>query len=108
MTPEGRVVAYLCKRCTELGWEARKVEWSGRRGAPDWFIMAPSNGISFWVEAKAPGQKPRPHQVREIERMRKAGNEVFVVASVEEVDLLISHVKDARYLASVALKVFGG
>ena len=34
MTPEGEIQAYLKKRVEALGGQFRKMEWTGRRGAP--------------------------------------------------------------------------
>lgn len=76
-TPEGKLVAYIKKTVKDAGGEVRKCEWAGRSGAPDLFIMY--KGHHFWVECKAPGMYPRPTQVREIEKMRTAGCEVFVI-----------------------------
>lgn len=84
MTPEGKVVAAIRKVVKELGGETRKVEWSGRRGAPDLLILLP--GQHFFIEAKAPGEKPRPEQVREHARLVKAGFDVVVIDSVEQVE----------------------
>lgn len=77
MTPEGKVVAAIKRAVKALGGETRKVEWSGRRGAPDLLVLLP--GHHFFIEAKAPGEKPRPEQLREHERLRKAGFDVFVL-----------------------------
>ena len=95
MTPEGKIAAYLTRRVRELGWEQRKVEWSGRRGAPDRFIMPP-NGPSFWVELKAPGGKLKDHQAREINRMQNAGNLVFVAGSTSAIDELLESIDRIR------------
>lgn len=83
MTPEGRVVAAIKKAVKALGGETRKVEWSSRRGAPDLLILLP--GRHFFIEAKAPGEEPRPEQLREHERLRKAGLDVIVLDSVDGV-----------------------
>ena len=77
MTPEGRVINLFLARCKALGIEVRKCSWEGRRGAPDRLVYA--NGRHFWVEFKAPGEKLRPHQEREITRMRAAGCTVYVI-----------------------------
>lgn len=81
---ERNVEAHLIKRVKELGGECRKVEWIGRHGAPDRFVMLP--GGCCWVELKAPGQKAKPHQLREHDRMRAKGQIVLVLDSVEGVD----------------------
>lgn len=64
------------------GYQVRKVCWFGGRNAPDRLFMKPGRG--FFVEFKAPGEAPRPGQVREIRRMREAGFEVHVIDNLEE------------------------
>ena len=76
MTPEAKVVQRIKALVKSYGGEVRKVEWSGRRGAPDLLVLMP--GHHFFVEVKAPGEKPRPEQLREHERLRAAGFDVFV------------------------------
>jgi hypothetical protein len=85
---ERDIEAYLVKRIKELGGEVRKVNWTGRRGAPDRLVMLPGAGV--WVELKAPGKKPEPHQLREHERMRAMGQRVEVIDSFDGVEGLLS------------------
>ena len=81
---ESTIEAYLVKRVKALGGEVRKVQWVGRRGAPDRLVMFPQlvmlitrqivdhrGRTTVWVELKAPGEKPRPEQLREHARMRR-------------------------------------
>lgn len=75
---------YLVRRARELGGEVRKVQWIGRRGAPDRVVFRP--GPAVWIEIKAPGEKVKPHQAREHARMRSMGQRVEVVDSLERVD----------------------
>ena len=94
---ESSIENRLIRRVKELGGEVRKVQWVGRRGAPDRLVMLPLCGrvgpysdlTSFWVELKAPGEKAKPHQAREHERMRKMGQQVFVIDSLEAVEELL-------------------
>lgn len=79
---------YLVERARALGGEVRKVRWVGRRGAPDRLVILPERSI--WVELKAPGQRPKPHQTREHERLRRMGQEVAVVDSLDGVDALLA------------------
>jgi hypothetical protein len=93
---------YLVKRVNAMGGEVRKVKWIGRRGAPDRLVMMPKRTnraypfpveikpASIWVELKAPGEKPKPHQAREHERMRAMGQRVEVIDSLEGVEALLS------------------
>ncbi len=95
---------HLVERVKALGGEVRKVKWIGRRGAPDRLVMLPARrltntidcawcnpkGRPIWVELKAPGEKAKPHQVREHERMRAMGQEVVVIDSIEGVEELLA------------------
>lgn len=89
---EAEIEKYLVERAKALGGEVRKVRWIGRRGAPDRLVMLPDDprtgqwAATIWVELKAPGQKPKPHQLREHERMRRMGQCVEVVDSIERVE----------------------
>jgi hypothetical protein len=100
---ERDVEAYLVKRVRELGGECRKVQWIGRVGAPDRLVMLPAvwqirkdntlNWLRYptiWVELKAPGEKARPSQVREHERMRAMGQRVVVIDSIDGVEELLA------------------
>ena len=104
---ESVIEKYLVKRVKELGGEVRKVKWIGRAGAPDRLVMLPSTGCvettggvemtlgtplfwpAVWVELKAPGVKPEPHQLREHTRMEAMGQRVVVIDSIEGVDRLL-------------------
>lgn len=94
---ERDIEQYLVKRAKALGGEVRKVKWIGRNGAPDRLVMLPSVTVpaswawpdtTIWVELKATGKKPESHQLREHERMRKMGQRVEVIDSIEGVDAL--------------------
>ncbi len=95
---ESEVEKHLVKRVKELGGECRKVQWIGRKGAPDRLVMLPYmtyvNDLvmptAIWVELKAPGEKAKPHQVREHERMRAMGQRVVVIDSIEGVEELLA------------------
>ena len=99
---ERDIKAYLLARIKALGGEARKVRWEGRRGAPDWRVMAGGawrlavpnedglkrfrTAVLCWAELKAPGEKCEPHQLREHTRMRKHGETVYVFDSFQSID----------------------
>jgi hypothetical protein len=91
---EREVERYLVKRVKELGGEVRKVQWIGRRGAPDRLVMLPHSGenppLTVFVELKAPGKKPELHQLREHDRMRAMGQCVKVIDSLAGVEELLS------------------
>jgi hypothetical protein len=91
---ESDIEKHLVKRAKALGGEVRKVAWIGRRGAPDRLVMLPRRDgdehSALWVELKAPGVKPEAYQLREHERMRKMGQRVVVIDSIEGVEGLLS------------------
>ena len=99
MALEAKIEKYLCDRVTMLGGEVRKVKWIGRRGAPDRLVMLPDGRLfagedlgparTIWVEVKAPGEVPEPHQAREHARMRAMGQRVEVIDSMAGVDALL-------------------
>lgn len=86
---EHEIEAYLTAQVAKAGGETRKVQWIGRRGAPDRLVMLPNPARVFWVELKQPGEKPRPNQVREHERLMAFGMRVVVIDSLEGVDELL-------------------
>ena len=106
-TPEGKVEDYLVEQSAVYGALVRKLAYIGRRGAPDRMVvwspavlaefagLKVSRAHSFpaiidFVELKAPGQKPDPHQEREHERLRALGCNVHVIDSKEAVDRYIA------------------
>jgi hypothetical protein len=89
MTKESDIEKYLVKRVKDVGGQIRKAQWVGHVGAPDRRVMLP-NRMPIWIELKAPGKKPEPHQIREHNRMRRLGELVEVIDSYEAVDNLIA------------------
>jgi hypothetical protein len=94
---ESVIEQHLVRRVKQLGGEVRKVQWIGRRGAPDRLVMLPhghragsnSSIKTFFVELKAPGKKPEPWQRREHVRMVDMGQRVVVIDSIEGVEELL-------------------
>lgn len=103
---ESTIEQYLVERVKALGGEVRKVRWIGRNGAPDRLVMFPPTGghsqmdtpsmmqwkvnTTIWIELKAPGEKVKPHQAREHDRMRSMGQRVEVVDSFERVEEVLA------------------
>lgn len=86
---ERDIEAHLVKRVKALGGVIRKAKWIGHVGAPDRRVMLPDRP-PVWVELKATGKKAEPHQVREHNRMRRLGELVEVIDSIEGVEALLS------------------
>jgi hypothetical protein len=106
-TPEGKVRDHLKKKVEALGGEVRAMKWLGRNGAPDvlallpelqarrmyrthWKVEAEVHYLGPWmhplIETKAKNGVPGPHQLREHERLRRAGFVVLVLSTLEQID----------------------
>ena len=94
----------VCGKAELAGYMVRKCQWIGRRGAPDRLVLLPLRVFDWgdmgerpyprqpeaiWVELKAPGKKPEPHQEREHQRLRAMGQRVEVIDSIEGVERLL-------------------
>ncbi len=103
---ERDIERHLVRRVKEIGGEVRKVQWVGRRGAPDRLVMMPSRKLvteleggrkvfrerwpeAVWVELKAPGVKVEAHQQREHVKLWQMGQRVVVIDSLEGVEELL-------------------
>ena len=101
--PEAKIENYLVARCEAAGALVRKLSYVGRRGASDRMVVWPGKnfqGVLFrldhpgfaqidFVELKAFGKKPDPHQEREHQRLRELGANVHVIDSKEAVDAYV-------------------
>jgi len=88
MTPEGEIQAHLKSRVEVMGGQFRKLQWTGRSGAPDCLIWWPGPVFAF-VEVKAPGGRLSTLQERELARLASAGFMVAVIWSKEEADEIV-------------------
>jgi hypothetical protein len=95
-TRESAVESYLKVKALEAGAAVRKVNWVGRRNAPDRVVMHPALG-TLWVEVKNPSTiKTFPAnaheraQAREHEYLRAHGQWVEVVGTKAQVDAIFA------------------
>ena len=70
------------KEVKKAGGIALKLVCPGFIGMPDRLVLMP-HGKMFFAEMKAPGQKPRPVQVKRHEMLRNLGFKVYVVDNLE-------------------------
>jgi hypothetical protein len=80
---ESKIEKALVRRVREARGEVRKVQWVGRRGAPDRLVMLPGRNPVL-VELKAPKGRLSKLQEREHEILRQW----FVVHVVWSLDAL--------------------
>ena len=67
----------------------------GMDGMPDRMVLLPEAKIGF-VEVKAPGQKPRPLQVRRHEQLKALGFTVSVLDDPEQIPAVIEEVQNGN------------
>lgn len=85
---EALVEDYLRRRVKELGGITRKLNYQGRKGAPDQGCFFPG-GRLLLVECKAAGEKPEPLQDEELATLRKLGFWATWTDSREGVDRIL-------------------
>lgn len=95
MTLESKIEDYLIDCCKKQSMLLRKVQWIGRRAAPDRIII--SAGQVVFVELKKHGEKLKAHQAREIERLRSEDANVAVIDSKEKIDTLLENIRNGFY-----------
>jgi len=78
----------------ESGGLALKFVSPGFNGVPDRLLLFPGGRLAF-CEVKAPGQRPRPLQLRRIAQLRTLGFRVFVIDDVEQIGGVISEICSA-------------
>lgn len=90
---ENVIETYLTKRVTSLGGLSRKINSPSHNGVPDRLIITPGK-ISL-VEVKTPDGKLSSCQEREIERYSALVEDIYVVYSKNDVDILINRLFNA-------------
>lgn len=96
---ESKVERYFVEQCAAHGAVAEKYKSPGRRNVPDRLVMWPDRPsrlaaeINF-AEIKKPGEDPTPGQLRDHDRRRKMGFEVYVIRSFDDVD---GYIRNCNY-----------
>lgn len=89
---ENGVEVALRKEVEKIGGITRKWVSPGRRGVPDQIVFVPGHLVWF-VEVKTINEVPADHQMREMNRLRKAGAQVTWVAGIAGVDKFMERFK---------------
>ena len=82
----------LVRAVKRVGGICPKFVSPGMDGMPDRMILLPGGKIGF-VEAKAPGRKPRILQVRRHRQLRNLGFPVFILDDPEQILDIIGEVE---------------
>lgn len=88
MTPAARLQSYLKRRTRDRQGEYRKVQWTGRRAAPDCLIDFGFPNVAL-VEVKAGEDRLSVLQEREIGRLRARGWSVHVARTEADIDRIV-------------------
>ena len=92
---ENAIEQYLAEQIMQTGGDPIKYSAVGIAGYPDRICAMPL-GITLWVEAQAPGEKPRDLQLYYLGTLQKLGHHVCWVSTKDEVDQLIFQYKEIR------------
>ena len=87
-TIEHRFVTEVKKR----GGIAPKFVSPGLDGVPDRLVLLPKGHLAF-VELKAPGQKPRPLQVKRIKQLRALGYLAYCIDQPNQIGGILDEVQ---------------
>lgn len=79
---EEQIEKEVVHKAEMAGYEVRKVQWIGRRGAMDRVFFG--HGKCIWIEFKAPGEEPEGQQAREIRRLKKRYPHIHVCDNVAD------------------------
>jgi len=79
---EKNIEKAVARRVFELGGIALKFVSPGTNGIPDRIALLPGGRVIF-IEAKAPGEKPRPLQLYRMKQLQALGFECLVIDSQE-------------------------
>lgn len=91
---ERQVEQALIREVRKRGGIAPKFTSPGTAGMPDRLIILPGGHIGF-VELKAPGQKPRPLQQRQIDRLADLGCMVRTIDHPNQIQDLINEITNS-------------
>lgn len=95
---ENVIEHHLVMETEKAGGKAVKFVSPSFAGMPDRLILLADGKMGF-VEVKAPGQKPRPLQLKRHAMLRRLGYQVFVLDAIEAIPRVletIAHTPDGK------------
>lgn len=95
---EKEIEHHLVMETRRAGGMALKFVSPSFSGMPDRLVLLGDGKMGF-VEVKAPGQKPRPLQLRRHAMLRRLGYQVFVLDAMEDIPAVlkaIAHTPDRK------------
>ena len=95
---EKEIQHHLVMETRKAGGMAVKLVSPSFSGMPDRLVLLGDGKMGF-VEVKAPGQKPRPLQLKRHAMLRRLGCQVFVLDDMEDIPVIlktIAHTPDGK------------
>lgn len=95
---EKEIEHHLVMETRKAGGMAVKLVSPSFSGMPDRLVLLGDGKMGF-VEVKAPGQKPRPLQLKRHAMLRRLGYQVFVLDAMEDIPAVlkaIAHTPDGK------------
>lgn len=95
---EKEIEHHLVMETRRAGGMALKFVSPSFSGMPDRLVLLGDGKMGF-VEVKAPGQKPRPLQLRRHAMLRRLGYQIFVLDAMEDIPAVlnaIAHTPDGK------------
>lgn len=90
---EKQIEHKLVMEVKKLGGLCPKFISPGMDGMPDRLALLGDGHVGF-VEVKAPGQKPRPLQLKRHKQLRELGFRVFVLDNPEQIPCILRVIRD--------------
>jgi len=91
---EREVEKALVHQVRKAGGIAPKLTSPANAGMPDRLVILPQGKVCF-IEVKAPGKKPRPLQLRQMQRLTQLGCTVRVIDHPNQIQELIHEIQSA-------------
>lgn len=91
---EREIEHQLVMETEKAGGKAVKFISPSFAGMPDRLVLLGDGKMGF-VEVKAPGQKPRPLQLKRHAMLRRLGYRVFVLDAIEEIPAILEDIAHA-------------
>ena len=92
MMTEQQIEQKLVKKVKEMGGIAFKFVSPGNSGVPDRLVLIAVGKIAF-VEVKRKGEKPRPIQVRMINKIRNLVFKVYVLDDEKKIGEIVDEIR---------------
>lgn len=89
---ESKVELHLREEAKKRGGVALKFVSPGMNGVPDRIVLLPNGKMGF-VELKAPGEKPRPLQIKRMRSLERLGFRTYVADNKEMIGGILDEIQ---------------